>query len=74
MSEQTWSDVFTVDELAAVLDIHAARLAKRYGDYSLAADIVHAAQCIRELADRLDTTRNIGAHLRASLESFGRLP
>jgi hypothetical protein len=52
MDTPSWSDLFTPEELATVLELQGARLAKQFGDYSLAADIKCAADCIRELAEK----------------------
>lgn len=83
-----WSDVFTPEELAAALDIHSLRMAKQYGDYSFAADIAAAAECIRELSERLvngeaaaiklqaqvEKAQDAALRIRASMETLGRLP
>ena len=61
MDAPKWHDVFSADELAAALDVHSLRLAKRYGDYSLAADVAHAAECIRDISEQLDTLDAAGA-------------
>ena len=45
-----WHDVYTESELAAVLRLHAAMLAKRFGVYEIAAELSHAADCIEDLA------------------------
>ena len=48
----SWNDVYTPEELAAALDLQAAKLAKRHGYYEIANELNHAAECIRDLAEQ----------------------
>lgn len=43
-----WSDIWTVEELAAVLDVHAAKLAKA-GMHGMATDLSLASQALLDL-------------------------
>lgn len=64
MSETpNWSDLYTPEELAAAIDIHALKLAKLKGWYEIAGDLHAAAECIRDLSDRAETQRAAGAEL-----------
>jgi hypothetical protein len=52
MSESTWTDRYTADEMAVALDHHAAVIAKRSGNYHVANELRDAAECIRDLSKR----------------------
>ena len=58
-----WHDLFTVDELAAAVDLHAAQFAKKYGAYDIAAELRMAAQCIRDLNEQREDLAVAGATL-----------
>lgn len=47
-----WHDLYSPDELAAALDLQAAKLAKRHGYYEIANELNAAAECIRDLNER----------------------
>jgi hypothetical protein len=74
MDKPSWSDSYTPDELAAALAYHAAIVAKQTGLYSVATEMLAAAECIADLAERLEKVGSIGAQLRANIEAFGRQP
>lgn len=85
MDSPSWSDIYTPEELAVALEHHAAQTAKRTGLYHVADELKHAAACIRELDQRLETVVAIGDALRdevlsirrtmrANIESLGRKP
>ncbi len=78
MDNPTWSDIYTPEELAAALDVQAAKLAKKHGYYEIAAEISAAAECIRDLAEQRDGLSAAGAELvrnvLAAKESLSRLP
>lgn len=65
MSDETpnWSDIFTAEQLAAAIDLHALKIAKQKGWYEVANDLHAAAECIRDLSDRAETQRAAGAEL-----------
>lgn len=73
-----WHDLYTPEELAAVLDVHALRVAKMHGAYSFASDISRAADCIRDLEQQIDELRSAGGDivrkLLVSRESLSRKP
>ena len=48
-----WNDIFSVDELAAVLEVHAAKAGKR-GDYGASVDLAFASAALLELAEKLE--------------------
>ena len=48
-----WSDIFSVDELAAVLEVHAAKAAKA-GNYGASVDLAFASAALIELAEKLE--------------------
>jgi len=68
METPSWSDIFTPEELATVLELQGARLAKQFGDYSLAADIKCAADCIRELAEQNRQKTALLEQMKAGLD------
>jgi len=81
MSTPNWNDIFTAEELAAALDVYAARLAKEKGWYEISQDISHAAACIRDLDDRnqelLGLSRSLSKlsqTLAGGIESLSRVP
>ena len=47
-----WSDIYTAEELAAAVELDAAKLAKRHGYYEIAAELGMAADALRELSER----------------------
>lgn len=53
----SWSDVYTADQLAAALDLHAAKLAKR-GYYEIASDMNLAAIAIGDLQEQVRALRD----------------
>lgn len=63
MDNPTWSDIYTADELAAALDLQSAKLAKKHGYYDIAAELSHAAEAIRDLAEQRDALKEAGASL-----------
>lgn len=64
-----WNDVFdNADELAAALDVHSALLARKFGDYSMAADIRMAAEALRDLADRIEIAAFKAEQLQKAVE------
>lgn len=74
----TWSDLYTPEQWAAILETHADLLAKKFGEYSLHSDLRYAAECIRELVGERDALRTAGGDivrkLLASRESLSKLP
>jgi hypothetical protein len=75
---QHWHDFFTADKWAEILELHAERVARQYGEYSFHHDLRMAAQCIRDLAEERDTLRAAGGDLvrqvMAARESLSKLP
>lgn len=80
-----WHDLYTAEELAAAVELHAAQFAKKYGAYDVAAELRQAAACIRDLSERCELGAAAAARLqdqvaaierraRASLESLSKLP
>lgn len=80
-----WNDIFTPLELAAAIDLHAYKIARMAGWYEAAQDLHHAAECIRDLGDRIEmcaskaedlqeTVERIQRKARAALESFSDVP
>jgi hypothetical protein len=78
-----WNDVYSTDELVAALHLHAAKLA-RAGSTGPATDLIHAADCISDLAERCalaaETAERLNSMVeetqrraRAALESFSGL-
>lgn len=81
MSTPNWDDIFTADELAAALDVYAARLAKEKGWYEISQDIGHAAACIRDLDEQkgelLGLSRSLSKlsqTLAGGIESLSKVP
>jgi hypothetical protein len=78
MDNPTWSDIYTAEELAAALDVQAAKLARKHGYYEIAAELRHAAECIRDLAERNEYLTKAGGDLMrkilAGRESLSKLP
>ena len=81
----TWSDLYTPEQWAVILETQAELLAKQRGEYSVAADLRHAAACIRDLSDKVDEAARKAENLmagineahikaRAALETLSRLP
>jgi nucleotide-binding universal stress UspA family protein len=78
MDNPTWSDIYTAEELAAALDLQAAKLARKHGYYEISAELSHAAECIRDLAERNEELTKAGGDLMrkilAGRESLSKLP
>ncbi len=72
MERPRWNDLFNVDELAAALRVHANHVAKLTGWYDKAQDILHAADCIEDLADKLDMCAGKAEELQATVEQIQR--
>ena len=77
-TEGNWSDVYTPEELVAVIRVHACKLAKMSGWYEIAQEFLRAAECIEDLAEQRDQLRAAGGDvvrkILASRESLGKLP
>lgn len=77
-NEGNWSDVYTAEQLVAALRVHANKIAKMHGVYSLAQDILRAAECIEDLAEQRDQLRHAGGDMirkvLAAKESLSKLP
>jgi hypothetical protein len=85
VSSPNWDDLHTADEWADVLDEIAEKLALRYGDYGRNSQIRLAAQCLRDLSERVamaaekadelaSQVATIQMKARAALESLSKLP
>lgn len=76
--QPSWSDIYSPDEWADVLDAQSALLAKRFGDYSVASDLMFAASCIRDLAQQRDeilaAVSKLVRQVLAGRESLTRKP
>lgn len=66
-----WSDIYTAEQLAAAVDLHALKLAKQKGWYEIAQDLRHAAECIRDLST---AGSSLVRNVLAAKESLTRLP
>jgi hypothetical protein len=85
MDQPNWNDLHTADEWADLLDDLAEKAAHERGVYDEHSNLKRAAECIRDLAERVEKASELAASLtvivedtqrkaRAALESLSRLP